>query len=104
MVYLHAVVVGALAVEMATVVVHAAVVQRAKAHESVLQGVVPLLMHVIMPYHILLTGESLSKHTTHRVCMAVEEEETSSELLYYSCNSCRALQTIAARWVNASYH
>lgn len=57
-------VVGALAIKMATVVVHAAVIQWAKAHESVLQGVVPLLMHVIMPYHILLTGESLSKHNT----------------------------------------
>lgn len=65
MVYLHAVVVGALAVEMAAVVVDAAVIQRAEAHESVLQGVVPLLMHVVMPYHILLTGESLSttQHT-----------------------------------------
>lgn len=58
-IYLHAVVVGTLAVEMAAMVVHTAVIQRAEAHESMLQGVVPLLMHVIMPYHILLTGESL---------------------------------------------
>lgn len=58
-VYLHAVVVGTLAVEMAAVVVYTAVIQRAEAHEPMLQGVVPLLMHVIMPYHILLTGESL---------------------------------------------
>lgn len=58
-VYLHAVVVGTLAVEMAAVVIHTAVIQRAEAHESVLQGVVSLLMHVIMPYHILLTSESL---------------------------------------------
>lgn len=60
--HLHAVVVGALAVQVAAVVVHAAVVQGAEAHEAVLQGVIALLVHVVMPNHILLTGESLQRH------------------------------------------
>lgn len=57
--HLHAVVVGALPVEVAAVVVDAAVVQRAEAHEAVLQRVVPLLVHVVVPDHILLAGEPL---------------------------------------------
>lgn len=57
--HLHAVVVGALPVEVAAVVVDAAVVQRAEAHEAVLQGVVPLLVHVVVPDHVLLAGEPL---------------------------------------------
>lgn len=52
-------VVGALPVEVAAVVVDAAVVQRAEAHEAVLQGVVPLLVHVVVPNHILLAREPL---------------------------------------------
>ena len=58
-------VVGTLAVEVAAVVVDAAVVQGAKAHEAVLQGVVPLLVHVVVPDDVLLTGESLSNTHTH---------------------------------------
>lgn len=57
--HLHAVVVGALPVEVAAVVVDAAVVQWAEAHEAVLQGVVPLLVHVVVPNHILLAREPL---------------------------------------------
>lgn len=63
--HLHAVVVGALAVEVAAVVVDAAVVQGAEAHEAVLQGVIPLLVHVVVPDHVLFTGESLQGYT-HR--------------------------------------
>lgn len=59
--YLHAVVVGAFPVEMAAVVVDAAVVQRAEAHEAVLQRVVPLLVHVVVPDHILFTGKPLQR-------------------------------------------
>lgn len=42
-------------------VVDAAVIQRAEPHEAMLQGVVPLLMHVVVPDHILLTGKPLQK-------------------------------------------
>lgn len=59
--YLHAVVMGAFSIEMAAMVVDTAVVQRAKAHESMLQGVVPLLVHVVVPDYILLTGKPLQK-------------------------------------------
>ena len=60
-VYLHAVVMGAFSIEVAAVVVDAAVVQRAEAHEAVLQRVVPLLVHVVVPDYILLTGKPLQK-------------------------------------------
>lgn len=54
-------VVGALPVEVAAVVVDAAVVQRAEAHEAVLQGVVALLVHVVVPDHVLLAREPLQE-------------------------------------------
>lgn len=57
--YLHAVVMGAFSIEVAAMVVDTAVVQRAEAHESMLQGVVPLLVHVVVPDYILLTGKPL---------------------------------------------
>lgn len=60
-VYLHAVVMGAFSIEVAAMVVDAAVVQRAEAHEAMLQGVVPLLVHVVVPDYILLTGKPLQK-------------------------------------------
>lgn len=63
-VYLHTVVVSALAVQVAAVVIDAAVIQRAEAHEAVLQRVVPLLVHVVVPYHILFTRESLFSRNT----------------------------------------
>lgn len=59
--YLHAVVMGAFSIEVTAVVVDAAVVQRAEAHEAMLQRVVPLLVHVVVPDYILLTGEPLQK-------------------------------------------
>lgn len=59
--YLHAVVMGAFSIEVAAVVVDTAVVQRAETHESMLQGVVPLLVHVVVPDYILLTGKPLQK-------------------------------------------
>ena len=59
--HLHAVVVGALPIEVAAVVVDAAVIQRAEAHEAVLQGVVPLLVHVVVPDHVLLACEPLPR-------------------------------------------
>lgn len=59
--YLHAVVMGAFSVEVAAMVVDAAVIQRAEAHEAMLQGVVPLLVHVVVPDYILLTGKPLQK-------------------------------------------
>jgi hypothetical protein len=40
-------------------VVDTAVIQRAEAHEAMLQGVVPLLVHVVMSDHVLLTCEPL---------------------------------------------
>lgn len=58
-VYLHAVVMGAFSIEVAAMVVDAAVVQGAEAHEAVLQGVVPLLVHVVVPDYILFTGKPL---------------------------------------------
>lgn len=60
-VYLHAVVMGAFSIEVAAMVVDTAVVQRAEAHEAMLQGVVPLLVHVVVPDYILLTGKPLQK-------------------------------------------
>lgn len=65
-------VVGALPVEVAAVVVDAAVVQRAEAHEAVLQGVVPLLVHVVVPDHILLAREPLQGEglVGGRLCLA----------------------------------
>lgn len=57
--HLHAVVMGAFSVEVAAVVVDAAVIQGAEAHEAVLQGVVALLVHVVVPDHVLLAGEPL---------------------------------------------
>lgn len=82
--YLHAVVVRALAVQVTAVVVHAAVVQWAEAHEPVLQGVVPLLVHVVMPDDVLLTGESLrgTEQTQQQVL------RTSNRSFYHSGNSC----------------
>lgn len=61
--YLHAVVVCALPVEVAAVVVDAAVIQGAEAHEAVLQGIVPLLVHVVVPDHVLLASEPLQGQT-----------------------------------------
>lgn len=60
-VYLHAVVMGAFSIEVAAMVVDTAVVQRAEAHEAMLQRVVPLLVHVVVPDYILLTGKPLQK-------------------------------------------
>lgn len=60
--HLHAVVVGAFPVEVAAVVVDTAVVQRAEAHEAVLQGVVAFLVHVVVPDHVLLAREPLPGH------------------------------------------
>ncbi|KAG8142381.1 hypothetical protein E2320_006303, partial [Naja naja] len=54
-IYLHAMVMCAFPVEVAAVVVDTAVVQGAEPHEAVLQGVVPLLVHVVMPDDVLLT-------------------------------------------------
>lgn len=52
---------GAFSIEVAAVVVDTAVVQRAEAHEAVLQRVVPLLVHVVVPDYVLLTGKPLQK-------------------------------------------
>lgn len=60
-VYLHAVVMGTFSIEVAAMVVDTAVIQRAEAHEAMLQGVVPLLVHVVVPDYILLTGKPLQK-------------------------------------------
>lgn len=57
--YLHAMVMGAFSVEVAAMVVDTAVIQRAKTHEAMLQGVVPLFVHIVVPDHILLTSEPL---------------------------------------------
>lgn len=57
--HLHAVVVGALSIEVAAVVVDTAVIQRAEAHEAVLEGIVAFLVHVVMSDHVLLTCEPL---------------------------------------------
>lgn len=52
----------ALSIEVTAVVVDAAVVKGAEAHEAVLQRVVPLLVHVVVPDYILFTGKPLQKH------------------------------------------
>lgn len=49
-------------VQVAAVVVHAAVIQGAEAHEAVLEGVITFLVHVVMPNHILFTSESLERY------------------------------------------
>lgn len=54
----------ALPVEVAAVVVDAAIIQWAEAHEAVLQGVVPLLVHVVMSDHVLLACEPLPGNNT----------------------------------------
>lgn len=51
----------ALSIEVTAVIVDAAVVQGAEAHEAVLQRVVPLLVHVVVPDYILFTGKPLQK-------------------------------------------
>lgn len=51
----------ALSIEVAAVIVDAAVVQGAEAHEAVLQRVVPLLVHVVVPDYILFTGKPLQR-------------------------------------------
>lgn len=55
---------GALPVEVAAVVVDAAIVQWAEPHKTVLQGVVPLLVHVVMSDHVLLACEPLPEENT----------------------------------------
>lgn len=45
-------------------VVDTAIVQRAEAHEAVLQGVVSLLVHVVMSDHVLLAREPLPEENT----------------------------------------
>lgn len=52
----------ALSIEVTAVIVDAAVVQGTEAHEAVLQRVVPLLVHVVVPDYILFTGKPLQKH------------------------------------------
>lgn len=52
---------GAFPIQVTAMVVDTAVVQRAEAHEAMLQRVVPLLVHVVVPDHILLTGKPLQK-------------------------------------------
>lgn len=59
--YLHAVVMRALSIEVAAMIVDAAVIQGAEAHEAVLQRVVPLLVHVVVPDYILFTSKPLQK-------------------------------------------
>lgn len=54
----------ALSIEVTAVIVDAAVVQGAEAHEAVLQRVVPLLVHVVVPDYILFTGKPLQKHSS----------------------------------------
>lgn len=43
-------------------VVHAAVIQGAEAHEAMLEGVITFLVHVVMSNHILFTSESLGRY------------------------------------------
>lgn len=42
-------------------IVDAAVIQGAEAHEAVLQRVVPLLVHVVVPDYILFTSKPLQE-------------------------------------------
>lgn len=51
----------ALSIEVAAMIVDAAVIQGAEAHEAVLQRVVPLLVHVVVPDYILFTSKPLQK-------------------------------------------
>lgn len=51
----------ALSIEVAAMIVDAAVIQGAEAHEAVLQRVVPLLVHVVVPDYILFTRKPLQK-------------------------------------------
>lgn len=57
-------VVGAFPIEVAAVVVDTAIIQRAEAHEAMLQGVVALLVHVVMSDHVLLACEPLPEKNT----------------------------------------
>lgn len=60
-------VVCAFPIQVAAMIVNAAVVQGAETHEAVLKRVVTLLVHVVMPDHILLTCESLVGRWRHTV-------------------------------------
>jgi len=52
-------VVGALAIQMATTELARAIVSGSEAHETVCQRIVPLFMHVVMANHVRLVRESL---------------------------------------------
>lgn len=76
--YLHAVVMRALSIEVAAMIVDAAVIQGAEAHEAVLQRVVPLLVHVVVPDYILFTGKPLQKQKGGILYSQIRQQVTSS--------------------------
>lgn len=76
--YLHAVVMRALSIEVAAMIVDAAVIQGAEAHEAVLQRVVPLLVHVVVPDYILFTGKPLQKQKGGISYSQIQQQVTSS--------------------------
>lgn len=68
----------ALSIEVAAMIVDAAVIQGAEAHEAVLQRVVPLLVHVVVPDYILFTRKPLQKQEGGGLYSQVQQQVTSS--------------------------
>lgn len=68
----------ALSIEVAAMIVDAAVIQGAEAHEAVLQRVVPLLVHVVVPDYILFTSKPLQKQEGGVLYSQVKQQVTSS--------------------------
>lgn len=84
----------ALSIEVAAMIVDAAVIQGAEAHEAVLQRVVPLLVHVVVPDYILFTRKPLQKQEGGRVYYTVR---FSNKSLHLCGSSCKVLRP-TGRW------
>lgn len=101
-------VMGAFSIEVTSMVVDAAVIQRAEAHEAMLQGVVPLLMHVVVPDHILLTGKPLQKReggregVQQKVCVHLIQTISNKSLHLCGSSSCNMREPVGS-WEDCAY-
>lgn len=91
-------VMGAFSIEVAAVVVDTAVVQRAETHESMLQGVVPFLVHVVVPDYILLTGKPLQKGRGEKNAQQVYLNQSQNEQQVTLSLWKQQLQHLGANW------
>lgn len=87
--YLHAVVMRALSIEVAAMIVDAAVIQGAEAHEAVLQRVVPLLVHVVVPDYILFTSKPLQKQEGEGEGGIIQSGSATSHFIYVEAPAAR---------------